>query len=236
MPTTASMPFASRSSTSACVVMPPAAESRRPVAARMASDGRHVHPLHEPFVVHVGVEELVAVGLERLHRFDGCHGEGGAPAVDDEPAAAGVHRGNHLLAPDRVADFPGERDVHVPFLEERRTEDDLLRARLDHLPGALDRSDAAADAARELGRHPADQVVVVARGHGGIEVDELDDREVLEAPDPPEDVGAFDGDPVTLDELDNLAAFEVDTGDQHCANAVLSCQLSESADRTGTPA
>jgi len=135
--------------------------------------------------------------------------------VDDEAAAPRIHRGDHLLASDGVAHPGGERQVDVTFLEERGTEDDLARAGVDHLARAVHRPDPSADTAGALRRHTANQVVVVAGRHRSIEVDELDHREVLEAADPAEDVGAFDGDPVALDELDDFAAFQVDAGNEH---------------------
>ena len=45
--------------------MPPAAVSLRSVALRDGLDRGHVGALHQAFLVHVRVEELVAVGFER---------------------------------------------------------------------------------------------------------------------------------------------------------------------------
>ena len=63
------MPSASRQSISSCVVMPPAAVTRRVVAARTARIAVHVGALHQSLAVHVGVEELAEERLERAHGF-----------------------------------------------------------------------------------------------------------------------------------------------------------------------
>ena len=71
IPTTASMPSASSSSISACVVTPPAAISGRRVASRTARIAGDVGALHQSLFVDVCVEKLAAVGFERTHGIDG---------------------------------------------------------------------------------------------------------------------------------------------------------------------
>jgi len=56
---------------------------------------------------------------------------------------------------------------------------------------------------------------VVAVVHGGIEVDHLDLRELLEPPHPPEHILVADRELFALHQLDDGAAFEIDRGDQH---------------------
>ena len=57
-----------------------------------------VGAFHQAFGVHVGVEELVAVWFERADRFDGCEGQRGFPAVNDDVPAAAVHRADDVVA------------------------------------------------------------------------------------------------------------------------------------------
>ena len=195
--------------------MPPAAESLRAVRRVDRLDGGEVDALQQAFVVDVRVEELGAVRLERLDGLGRRDGQRLPPAVDGQPAASNVDRDDDVLAADGVADLRGERQVRAAVLEERRAQDDLARARLNHVLRAFGRADAAADAAGQLAGHTPHQVVVVAGAHRGVEVDELNQWEVLEAPHPPEDVRCLDGHLVPLDELDHLSAFEVDAGNEH---------------------
>ena len=77
--------------------MPPAAVTRRAVASRTARMARHVGALHQPLLVHVRVEELVAVGLEAQHRVTARQRQRRLPAVNDHLAALAVDGGDHVL-------------------------------------------------------------------------------------------------------------------------------------------
>src|SRR6185436_6450021 len=64
-------------------------------AGRGVPDGHHrleVRAPHQPFGVHVGIEELVAERLERAHRVGGGQRQLGLPAVNHDAAVAAVHR------------------------------------------------------------------------------------------------------------------------------------------------
>ena len=218
MPTTESTACASRRSISSCVVMPPAAVTRRVVARRTARMASDVGAAHQAFGVDVGVEELTA---ERLQGADGIHGPDGEdrlPAVNRDVAAPAVHRGNDLLGADRVGQLLRELEVGLAVLEERRPGDDLPGARRQHVARAFDRADAAADAARQGARDLADDVEVVALAHGGVQVDHLHLREALEPPHPAKDVLVPDGEALALHELHDGAVLQIDRRNQHQAS------------------
>ena len=118
-------------------------------------------------------------------------------------------------APTRVGQRFREGEIGLSVLEERRPGDDLLRAGGEHVRGALDGADAAADAAGERRRDLPDEREVVAGAHRGIEIDHLHLRELREPAHPPEDVVVPDREPLALDELDDGAALEIDGGNQH---------------------
>ncbi len=79
----------------------------------------------------------------------------------------------------------------------------------------LDVADAAADAAGEAGQQALDQLGVAALAHGRVEVDHRDlarDREPLGDRAGVAGVDRLLG---AADELDGLAALQVDAGDDH---------------------
>ncbi len=75
--------------------------------------------------------------------------------------------------------------------------------------------EASADLAGEARAEHIDEVAVVALAHGGVEVDELDEGVPGEAGDPGLEVVEGELELFALDELDDLAAEEVDGGDEH---------------------
>ena len=104
--------------------------------------------------------------------------------MDDDLAAAAVDGGDHPLGADGVGQRLGEVEIGPPVLEQRRAGDDLLGAGGEDLLRALDRSNAAADAAGQRRRDLADDREVVAGAHRGVEVDDLHLREPLEPAHP----------------------------------------------------
>src|SRR5262245_1110042 len=110
-------------------------------------DRLHVGAAHQPFRIHMGIEELVAEGLERSDGVSGSQRKRRFPPMDDDLAAAAVDGGNDALAADRVRERFGERQVRLAVLEQRRAGDDLMRTAVEEVVGARDRPDASADAA-----------------------------------------------------------------------------------------
>ena len=153
--------------------MPPAAVTRRDVASRTARDRGHVRPLHQAFAVDVRVEELAGERFERAGGVRRRDVERGAPAVDDDLAAAAVDGRDEPVARDSVSDAARQVQVDRPALEERRREDDARGAELDELPGALGGADAAADAAGQPGTDRGDEGFVRAGVLGRVEIDQL---------------------------------------------------------------
>ena len=75
-------------------------------------------------------------------------------------------------------------EVGPAVLEQRRADDDLLRAGGEDSLRALDGPDAAADAARQRAGDLPDEREVVADAHRRVEIDHLHLREALEPPHP----------------------------------------------------
>ena len=203
MPTTASMPRAS---------------TRRSPPARCAPhrhDRVQVGALHQPFLVDVRIEELLAERLELPDRLDRGRPRRFLPALDDHLAALAVDRGDDPLGTDRGGEVGGEGEIRPAAAEQRRADDDRRRAVVEHGPCAFDAADPAADAAGELRGDMPHQRIVGARAQGRVEVDQLHAREPLEPAHPGCDVVRRERRPLALDELHDLAALEIDGGDEH---------------------
>ena len=154
------------------------------VTARMAA---MLGPAHESFGVHVGVEKLVAERLEGADRVDGRERQRGFPAVNHDVAAATIHGRNDALASDRLGECAGELEVRRAVLEERRSGDDLLRARFQHQSRArsTERMPPPTRQASDRAIH-CTRSRLFAGSHRRVQVDHLHLRELLELPDPPE--------------------------------------------------
>ena len=96
-----------------------------------------------------------------------------------------------------------------------RAEDDLARTLVEPADRRLDVADAAADAAGEAGQQALDQRGVAALAHGGVEVDHRDLAGEREALGDRAGVAGVDRLLGAADELDGLAALQVDAGDDH---------------------
>ena len=91
-----------------------------------------------------------------------------------------------------------------------------LRAPLSSQPiGGRDVADAAADAAGEARQQALDQRGVAAGAHGGVEVDHRDLAGEREPLGDRHGIAGVDRLLGAADELDGLAALEVDAGDDH---------------------
>ena len=133
---------------------------------------------------------------------------------DDAPAFA-VDGADEAIHADGVGKPLRARDVGDTVLEERRSDDHFLGADRAELDRALGRADAAADLAGQPRADVANQVIVRARAHRGVEVDDVDAGKPGEPLDPVVEIGCFDGELLALDELDDLAALEIDGWNQH---------------------
>ncbi len=110
-------------------------------------------------------------------------------------------------------------------VEERRPDDDRLRAGFEQVLGAADGSNAAADAARQLRCDLAHQRVVGPDAHRGVEVDQLNLGKLREALDPAVEIVGLDGELLALNELDDFPALEIDRRNQHTEDAVTVSEL-----------
>src|SRR6266496_1159541 len=82
-------------------------------------DGGQAGAAHQTFGVDVGIQELVAVRLQRTDGFDGRERQRGFPAVDDDVAAAAVDRGDHPVAADPLRQRLRELMIRRAIREER---------------------------------------------------------------------------------------------------------------------
>ncbi len=98
----------------------------------------------------------------------------------------------------------------MPALEEGRADDDLPGARAQDVLRAFDGPHASADAAGECAGNLPDERQVLARAHGGVQIDDLHGREALEPPHPRKHVVVANGEPFALDELHDGATLEID--------------------------
>ena len=115
----------------------------------------------------------------------------------------------------RVGQLLREGEVGPTVAEERRADDDVRRAGVEHLAGAIDGADPAANA---TGPRPAgvpDQRVVAARSDRRVEIDQLQLGEAGEPRNPPVEVRVLERQPLALHELHDLLAAQVDRRNQH---------------------
>ena len=132
-----------------------------------------------------------------------------------DPAAFAVDGADHAIDADGVGKSLRARDVGDAVLEQRRSDDDLSRADRAELDRALGRAHAAADLAGQPRADLANEMIVRARAHGRVEVDDVDAPKPGEPLDPVVEIGRLDGELLALNQLDDLAALEIDGGNQH---------------------
>ena len=137
------------------------------------------------------------------------------PARESTAAISAVHAdGVGQRAREVVIDQLAEVAVGRAA-EQAGAGDHRLRAGGDQLLGAPHAADAAADAAGQLRGDLPDERVVVAARHRGVEIDQLHFREFRELRDPAVEIVGRDGELVALDQLDDVAALEIDRRNQH---------------------
>ena len=130
--------------------------------------------------------------------------------VDDDVAGLAVDGGDQALGANAPGQFLREGQVDRSALEERRSDDGVRGAALEHFQGARDRSDPAADAAGESGADARDQLVVLPLRLCRVEVDQLHLRPAAEPLDPLVDGGALERKTFALNELHDAPAHEID--------------------------
>ena len=219
MPTTASMPIASSVVDLLRVVMPPAAVTRRDVARAHGADRVHVDAPHQALGVDVGVEELAAERLERARRLRPAASGSGVrqPWMTTWPprlSTAAMTRSAPIASGQRCRE---RRGPDGPSREERRADDDVRarrrRARAcarstDRMPPPT-RQGSAAQICR-------DERVVVAGAHARRR-----DRSAARAGSRAnrrthaKTSSRREREALALDELDDVAALEIDGGNQH---------------------
>ena len=130
-------------------------------------------------------------------------------------AGFGIERHDEAVAADGVAKGSEQVVVDSAGLEGGSADDDLAGALFDESLRALDRAHAAADARGGARGQHADQRIVGAAAHGGVEIDHLNFGEGGEAAQHLFGGIAFQGLFAALDQLHHLAVHQVDTGEDH---------------------
>ena len=218
MPTTASMPAASRRSISSHVVMPPAAVTRRAVARADGHDRVHVGALHQPFLVHVRVEELGAVTARARARLDGGDRQHGLPAVDDDAGRRGCprRRSRARRRPRRRArgrtptsTTPSRKSAELAITACAPARAPRARARRC---GCRRRRGRAAGR-RSSARSPrCRRVRARRRGRSAARAETRENRAIHGSA-----IRRLDGQPLALHELDDVAVLQIDRGNQHAS-------------------
>ncbi len=138
-------------------------------------------------------------------------------ALQDAAAGAFLPALDHHLAVTRIegGDDPLARQPRQDFRPCGGAQDDLAGTFVEPGDRGLDIADAAADPGSEAGQQALDQGGVAALAHGGVEVDHRDlagEREPLGDRCGIARVDRLLG---AADELDGLAALQVDARDDH---------------------
>ena len=82
------------------------------------ADRLHVGALHEAFCVHVRIEELGAVGLERANRFDRRDGQDCLPTVNRDAAPLAVDGSDDAIGADGLRQRACEIEIDDALAEE----------------------------------------------------------------------------------------------------------------------
>src|SRR5258708_21868934 len=152
-------------------------------------------PGHGAFPVHVGAEESGAEGFELRHRFFGFKRDALAPAVNGDASPGSVESDDYLSSTNFFCEPPQESSVHFSAPESGASNNDLAGAPPGNFFGTRNGSNPASDAHlhaeifSRTGAELAHEFVVLAFSHGGIQVNHVQPRILLEFLEQAEDVG-----------------------------------------------
>ena len=134
---------------------------------------------HGAFAVDVGAQEAHAVGGQGCENFTGIDCELGAPAVSNDAASGGIEGHDEMLFADAGGQAFEEREVWAAISEGGAADDDVSYSKLHQCfrPGysadATSDPDLHTEPAVRFDRELADQAIIVAFAHGGIEIDDV---------------------------------------------------------------
>src|SRR5688500_10140586 len=166
------------------------------------------------------VQELAAVRLERAHGIHGGRSGRCFPAVRHHAPAFAVDGTYDAIHANGVGESLRIRGIRDATAEQRRSDDHLSGAHAAKLDRALWRTDASADLTGQARAYLADKMIVRARIHGRVQVDDVDAPKSGEAPNPVVQIGGFDGELLALNQLDDFAAFKIDRRNEHATTAL----------------
>ena len=178
---------------------------------------------HGAFAVDVGAEEGGAEWFELRHHVFGRKVQLAAPAVDGDAAFCGVQRNDNSIWVYFAGETAGgKRVLDFSFAKNCAADDDLVGAPLCDFLSASDGSNPAANAnfhsvvACELLAHSSrTRSLFVAGAHRGIQVDDVQPGIGFEFFQQAKDIGDSQFAFAAVDQLDGLAALQIDAGNQH---------------------
>ena len=215
IPTTASMPSASSSSISACVVTPPAAMSGRLCGVAHGTNGGDVGALHQAFLVDVRVKKLATIWLERADGIGRSRPGRRLPPVRDDPSALAVDGADDALDADCSANRLALADVDAPSLNSAEPTMTFF-APIAHSSSA--RSGVRTPPPTWQGSRPH-----ISRTRRSFEPEPIAASRSMtfvraepgEPANPVIEIGRFDGELFALNQLNDLAALEIDRWNEH---------------------
>jgi len=181
-----------------------------------ASGGIDGKALHETFAIDMGVEKRGGVGFELGDGIVWRQVDTRLPSLDGDATVFCVDTGDYAICTDTLRELSGECGVDCAGIrKERGANDDALRACIQHLLRAINRVDAASGLAGETLGDLRDERGVIALAHGGIEIDQLDQRESRELFNPVFEVVESEAQFFALHKLDDAAAQQINGRNQH---------------------
>src|SRR6266705_1966701 len=176
---------------------------------------------HGAFTVYIGAEKSSAKRFELRHHALGLEREALAPSVDRNSSPGGIQGNHDPFAMHFLGELAQEASVHFSAVKRGASNNDLVRAPTGNFFRAGNGSNSTANsnlhsevfacAFADL----SNELVVRAFSHGGIEVDDVQPRIFFEFPKQAEDVGNCQFALPPVNQLNRLAALQIDAGNQH---------------------